>query len=52
MPKKNIQTIRLSDEDRDLIKRLFRWIKIFPLIYLAMWVIMCIILFLILLKII
>jgi len=41
------QLIRLCDEDRDLIKKLVKWIRFFPLMYLILWIFMCLMLFII-----
>ncbi len=33
--------LSLSEEDRDLIRQIIKWIKFFPLMYLVLWIGMC-----------
>ena len=40
------QIIKLSEEDRELIKKLIKWIRFFPLMYLFLWILLCTTLFL------
>lgn len=42
MPEKNAQLVTLTEDDRKLLKELVKWIKFFPLMYLVLWIVMCI----------
>ncbi|MBW2963751.1 hypothetical protein KY306_03175 [Candidatus Woesearchaeota archaeon] len=44
MPSKE-QIIKLSNEDRKLIKSMLKWMRFFPIMYLVLWIVMCTILF-------
>ena len=45
MINKKEQIIRLCHEDKELINKLIKWVKFFSIMYLILWIIMCITLF-------
>jgi len=41
MAQKEEQIIRLSEDDRELLEKLVKWIRFFPVMYLVLWIVMC-----------